>query len=222
MPPLLDGKGFVQLLETFGDDLTVVNAARVSFAKESTVLEPRDEKLINYLAAHDHNTPFFHPQIRFRIKMPIYVAREWFRHTVGFARNEVSRRYVDEKPECYLPPVLRERDTDKKQGSKSTPIQDNQLTVLEIDEFQRLALDFYQSLLDKRVAPEIARGVLPQSMYTEFIETGSLAAYARLCGLRLNPHAQSEIRAYAGAVSAALMEKFPVSWKALNENMGSS
>jgi thymidylate synthase (FAD) len=118
--------------------------------------------------------------------------------------------------------VLRERDTDKKQGSKSTPIQDNQLTVLEIDEFQNMALDFYQSLLDKRVAPEIARGVLPQSMYTEFIETGSLAAYARLCGLRLNPHAQSEIRAYAGAVSAALMEKFPVSWKALNENMGSS
>jgi thymidylate synthase (FAD) len=212
----------VQLLETFGDDLTVVNAARVSFAKESTVFEPRDEKLINYLAAHDHNTPFFHPQIRFRMKMPIYVAREWFRHTVGFARNEVSRRYVDEKPECYLPPVLRERDTDKKQGSKSTPIQDNQLTVLEIDEFQNMALDFYQSLLDKRVAPEIARGVLPQSMYTEFIETGSLAAYARLCGLRLNPHAQSEIRAYAGAVSAALMEKFPVSWKALNENMGSS
>ena len=222
MPPLLDGKGSVQLLETFGDDLTVVNAARVSFAKESTVFEPRDEKLINYLAAHDHNTPFFHPQIRFRMKMPIYVAREWFRHTVGFARNEVSRRYVDEKPECYLPPVLRERDTDKKQGSKSTPIQDNQLTVLEIDEFQNMALDFYQSLLDKRVAPEIARGVLPQSMYTEFIETGSLAAYARLCGLRLNPHAQSEIRAYAGAVSAVLMEKFPVSWKALNENMGSS
>lgn len=222
MPPLLDGKGSVQLLETFGDDLTVVNAARVSFAKESTVFEPRDEKLINYLAAHDHNTPFFHPQIRFRMKMPIYVAREWFRHTVGFARNEVSRRYVDEKPECYLPPLLRERDTDKKQGSKSTPIQDNQLTVLEIDEFQNMALDFYQSLLDKRVAPEIARGVLPQSMYTEFIETGSLAAYARLCGLRLNPHAQSEIRAYAGAVSAVLMEKFPVSWKALNENMGSS
>lgn len=222
MPPLLDGKGSVQLLETFGDDLTVVNAARVSFAKESTVFEPRDEKLINYLAAHDHNTPFFHPQIRFRMKMPIYVAREWFRHTVGFARNEVSRRYVDEKPECYLPPLLRERDTDKKQGSKSTPIQDNQLTVLEIDEFQNMALDFYQSLLDKRVAPEIARGVLPQSMYTEFIETGSLAAYARLCGLRLNPHAQSEIRAYAGAVSAVLMEKFPVSWKALNENMGPS
>jgi thymidylate synthase (FAD) len=222
MPTLLDGKGYVELLETFGDDLTVVNAARVSFAKESTVFEPRDEKLINYLAAHEHNTPFFHPQIRFRMKMPIYVAREWFRHTVGFARNEVSRRYVDDKPECYLPSVLRERDTDKKQGSKSTPIQGNQLAVLEIDEFQNLALDFYQSLLDKRVAPEIARGVLPQSMYTEFIETGSLAAYARLCGLRLNPHAQAEIRAYAEAVSATLMEKFPVSWKALNEKMVSS
>lgn len=222
MTALLDGKGFVELLETFGDDLTVVNAARVSFAKESTVFEPRDEKLIHYLASHEHTTPFFHPQIRFRIKMPIYVAREWFRHTVGFARNEVSRRYVDDKPECYLPATLRERDTDKKQGSKSTPIQDNQLTVLEIDEFQRLAMDFYQSLLDKRVAPEIARGVLPQSMYTEFIETGSLAAYARLCGLRLNPQAQAEVRAYAEAVSAALMEKFPVSWKALSQKMSPS
>lgn len=222
MSALLDGKGFVEILETFGDDLTVVNAARVSFAKESRVFEPRDEKLIHYLAAHEHNTPFFHPQIRFRMKMPIYVAREWFRHTVGFARNEVSRRYVDEKPECYLPAVLRERDTDKKQGSKSTPIMENQLTVLEIDEFQRVAIDFYQSLLDKRVAPEIARGVLPQSMYTEFIETGSLAAYARLCGLRLNPHAQAEIRVYAEAVGAALMEKFPVSWKALSQKMSPS
>ena len=121
---VLDGIGFVELMETFGDDLTVVNAARVSFAKESTVFEPRDEKLVQYLANHDHITPFFHPQLRFRLKMPIYVAREWFRHTVGFARNEVSRRYVDDRPECYLPPEesLRERDTNKKQGSKPTPI----------------------------------------------------------------------------------------------------
>lgn len=213
--PLLDGKGCVELLETFGDDLTVVNAARVSFAKESKVFEPRDEKLIQYLASHDHTSPFFHPQIRFRLKMPIYVAREWFRHTVGFSRNEVSRRYVDDKPECFLPTVLRERDVDKKQGSKSTPIRDNQLTVLEIDEFQTLAMEFYQSLLDKKVAPEIARGVLPQSMYTEFIETGSLAAYARLCGLRQNPDAQMEIRVYADAVSDILMKSFPVSWRAL-------
>lgn len=205
----------VQLLDTFGDDLTVVNAARVSFSKESTIFEPRDEKLIQYLANHDHNSPFFHPQIRFRLKMPIYVAREWFRHTVGFSRNEVSRRYVDDTPECFLPSMLRERDTKKKQGSKSTPIDDEAVTLKHMETFQNKAVEFYQSLLAKGVAPEIARGVLPQSMYTEFIETGSLAAYARLCGLRLNPHAQFEIQVYAQAVSDLLAEKFPVSWKAL-------
>ena len=208
-------KGFVELLDTFGDDLTVVNAARVSFAKESKVLEPRDEKLIAYLAKHEHNTPFFHPQARFRLKMPIYVAREWFRHTVGFARNEVSRRYVDEAPECYVPAELRERDTNKKQGSKQTPIESNDVTLKEVAEFQGLAMDFYDSLLKRNVAPEVARGVLPQSMYTEFIETGSLAAYARLCNLRLSPYAQLEIQVYAKAVCELLESRFPVSWKAL-------
>lgn len=215
---VLDGKGFVELLETFGDDLTVVNAARVSFAKESTVLEPRDEKLIQYLAKHDHITPFFHPQARFRLKMPIYVAREWFRHTVGFARNEVSRRYVDDTPECYLPPTLRERDTNKKQGSKPTPIEGDAGVVAEIDAFQNNAIKFYEHLLAKQVAPEVARGVLPQSMYTEFIETASLSAYARLCNLRLSPYAQAEIQEYAEAVCELLKVKFPVSWTALSPN----
>jgi thymidylate synthase (FAD) len=98
-----DGVGFVERLEVFGSDLTVVNSARVSFGKEVTEMTDRDEKLISYLAKHDHNSPFFHPQIRFRIKMPIFVAREWYRHTIGFARNEVSRRYVDTPPECWVP-----------------------------------------------------------------------------------------------------------------------
>jgi len=97
---LPDGVGFVELIDTFGDDLTVVNAARVSFDKTSTELTEGDKKLINYLAKHNHISPFFHPQARFRIKMPIFVCREWFRHTVGLARNEVSRRYVDTQPEC--------------------------------------------------------------------------------------------------------------------------
>ena len=216
--PILDGKGFIELLDTFGDDLTVVNAARVSFAKESAVLEPRDGKLIQYLADHDHNTPFFHPQARFRIKIPIYVAREWFRHTVGFARNEVSRRYVDEVPECFLPTMLRERDTNKKQGSKATPIEGQDAVLAEIDAFQKSAVAFYQSLLANNVAPEVARGVLPQSMYTEFIETGSLAAYARLCGLRLGMDAQAEIRECAQVVSQLLEGMFPVSWGALKRS----
>ena len=213
--PLLDGLGFVELIDTFGDDLTVVNAARVSFAKESTVLEPRDTKLINYLAEHNHITPFFHPQIRLRLKMPIYIAREWFRHTVGFARNEVSRRYVDDIPECYLPTCVRERDTNKKQGSKVTPIKDEDEVRKAIQIRQNEMVAFYDSLLKLGVAPEVARGVLPQSMYTEFIETGSLSAYARLCWLRTDPQAQSEIQQYAKALSSLLETRFPISWAAL-------
>jgi thymidylate synthase (FAD) len=215
---VLDGIGFVELLDSFGDDLTVVNAARVSFAKESTHIDTKDERLIQYLASHNHITPFFHPQLRFRLKMPIYIAREWFRHTVGFARNEVSRRYVDDLPECYLPneSQLRERDTNKKQGSKPTPVEDATSVRVKISEFQEHALRLYNELLEHKLAPEIARGILPQSMYTEFIETGSLSAYARLCNLRLDPHAQVEIQEYARLVSEMIRERFPVSWRALN------
>ncbi len=214
---LLDGHGYVELLDTFGDDLTVVNAARVSFAKEATEMSQRDAKLVKYLAEHNHITPFFHPQVRLRLKMPIYVAREWFRHTIGFARNEVSRRYVDDKAECYVPAPgqLRERDTNKKQGSKATPIADEAAWREKVVAFQEGAVAFYEELLAARVAPEVARGVLPQSMYTEFIETGSLSAYGRLCGLRCDPHAQAEIQVYARAVSELLTPAFPVSWAAL-------
>jgi thymidylate synthase (FAD) len=208
-------KGFVELLGTFGDDLTVVNAARVSYNKEVTVMEPKDAKLIKFLAEHNHITPFFHPQIRLRLKMPIFVAREWYRHQIGFARNEVSRRYVDYKAEMYLPDSVRERDAKLKQGSKGSPVADNTLAMELVDKANKDAEDTYEKLLSMNVAPEVARTVLPQGMYTEFIETGSLAAYARLCGLRLDPSAQWEIRQYAAAVSELLQEKFPVSWPAL-------
>jgi len=213
----LDGTGFVEILDTFGDDLTVVNAARVSFAKESAEMTLGDTKLIKYLATHNHITPFFHPQVRLRLKMPIYVAREWFRHTVGFARNEVSRRYVDTKPECYIPVEgeLRERDSNKKQGSKSTPVAGEHIWRASIQDHCNSTVELYEQLLEGGVAPEIARGILPQSMYTEFIETGSLYAYARLCRLRLDPQAQAEIREYAECVSALLQKRFPVSWAAL-------
>ena len=205
----------MELLEVFGNDLTVVNAARVSFHKIATVMETKDEKLISYLAKHNHNSPFFHPQARFRLKMPIFVAREWFRHTVGFSRNEVSRRYVDDEPECWVPTELRARDANKKQGSKDELIPTNPEVVKQIQNFTDGAVSFYNFLLQEGVAPEIARAVLPQSMYTEFIETASLAAYARLCGLRLDPHAQKEIREFAGAVAEQMEKAFPVSWKAL-------
>jgi len=213
--------GSVELLDVFGNDLTVVNAARVSFNKTATEMEKKDEKLISYLAKHNHNSPFFHPQVRFRIKMPIFVAREWYRHTVGFSRNEVSRRYVDDEPECWIPTELRARDVNKKQGSKEELIPTNSEVVKQIQTFSDEAVSFYNSLLKEGVAPEIARAVLPQSMYTEFIETASLAAYARLCGLRLDPHAQKEIRDFAAAVAEQMEKAFPVSWKALSSDFES-
>jgi thymidylate synthase (FAD) len=207
--------GFVELLETFGDDLTVVNAARVSFNKESTELTEKDGKLIKYLADHNHVTPFFHPQIRMRLKMPIFVAREWYRHQIGFARNEVSRRYVDYTPICYVPQIVRARDAKLKQGSKEEPVDDAGMCKLLIKDINDRAIETYDQLLASGVAPELARTILPQGMYTEFIETGSLAAYARLCQLRLDPSAQWEIRQYADTVNKLLVSRFPVSWAAL-------
>jgi thymidylate synthase (FAD) len=215
-----DGIGFIELLDTFGDDLTVVNAARVSFAKESTELSERDGKLIKYLADHQHVTPFFHPQARFRIKMPIFIAREWYRHQIGFARNEVSRRYVDSKPECWVPVVedFRARDPKLKQGSRPDAVEDASGWHSTVSEAMTATVALYEKMIAEGVAPEIARCILPQSMYTEFIETGSLAAYARLCGLRLSADAQKEIRMYATSLSQLLMPQFPVSWSALQKD----
>jgi len=213
----LGNAGYVELLETFGSDLTVVNAARVSFAKESTEFSEKDAKLVTYLAKHNHVTPFFHPQVHMRLKMPIFVAREWFRHQIGFARNEMSRRYVDSEPECYIPAPenIRARDPKLKQGSKSEPVDNSEMWRMLIEKSTNDSMETYKSLVANNVAPEIARMVLPQSMYTEFVETGSLAAYARLCNLRLDPTAQKEIREYAEAVVKLLEPRFPVSWKAL-------
>lgn len=216
---LPDGVGFVELLEVFGDDLTVVNAARVSFDKVSLELSEGDKKLIRYLAKHEHVSPFFHPQVRLRVKMPIFVAREWYRHTVGTSRNEISRRYVQSVPECWVPSPddLREKDKNVKQGSKDTAIQDADEVHAVVEEHIRGTVGLYESLLAKGVAPEVARSVLPQSMYTEFMETGSLAAMARICHLRLGRDAQKEIREYAHRLSLLMAEAFPVSWSALQD-----
>ena len=212
-----DGIGYVELLEVFGDDLTVVNAARVSFDKVSESLTEADQKLIRYLAKHEHVSPFFHPQVRMRIKMPIFVAREYYRSQVGLSRNEISRRYFSGRVECWVPAVedLREKDKNIKQGSKATPISEAHEVHNVIKENIIGTIELYESLLAKGVAPEIARTILPQSMYTEFMETGSLAAMARICHLRLGADAQKEIRSYAAAISRLMAEAFPVSWAAL-------
>jgi thymidylate synthase (FAD) len=207
----------MELLEVFGNDLTVVNAARVSFAKESTEFSGADEKLIKYLAKHNHVSPFFHPQLRFRFKMPIFVAREWYRHQIGFARNEVSRRYVDSTPECWIPSPdqIRERDPKLKQGSKENQVDNAEMVHEMMKTHTEVNVMLYEDLLSKGVAPEIARCILPQSMITEFIETGSLAAYARLYKLRTDPTAQREIQRYAEMIGEIIEPLFPVSWKAL-------
>ena len=205
----------IELLDHMGDDLAVVNAARVSMAKESLTLCESDEKLIHYLAKHKHWTPFAQVQFKFRISMPIFVARQYFRHQVGLLRNETSRRYVDNPPEFWNPNgAWRGRAEHVKQGSgdlltgrhTAQTIYENAIDV---------AATSYNLLLEKGVCPEQARAVLPQSMMTEFIETGSLAAYARIYGLRTDPHAQKEIQDYALAIGEHIEKIVPVSWAAL-------
>jgi thymidylate synthase (FAD) len=229
--PLNDGVSSVEIIDYLGSDLTVVNAARVSMAKESEwepmKLDPqeagdaylfrrlseKDSKLISYLAKHGHWTPFSQPQIQLRIKMPIFIARQWFKHQVGFTRNEVSRRYVSDTPELYIPKEWRARAENVKQGSSDETVDyphDYKLAHALQD-----IIDHYNGMLKYGVCPEQARMVLPQSMYTEFVETGSLAAYARLCKQRLDNHAQKEIQYYAEAVSKLINPLFPKSWEAL-------
>ena len=207
----------VQLLEVFGDDLTVVNAARVSFSKAKTELDAGDGKLIGYLADHEHISPFFHPQLRFRIRLPIFLAREWFRHQIGFARNEESRRYIDSTPELFQPTLLRARHEKKKQGSSDTVVSTNAALIAYMQRHGEESIALYEKLLEQNVCPEQARMVLPQSMMTEFIETGSLAAYARLCNLRTAPDAQKEIRDAAALVADQCRTAFPISWAALTK-----
>lgn len=200
-----------------GNDLTVVNAARVSFAKQKDALDNKDTNLIKYLAQHHHWTPFSHVMLQFRIKMPIFVAREWYRHTVGLSRNEESRRYVTDPPSFFIPTHWRKKAEDKKQGSSLETLEGIDARI--IDDAFRTALgaatDAYNTMINMDVAPEMARMVLPQNMYTSFIETGSLAAYARIYGLRHAPDAMEEIQLYAKAIDSLVPEDCHFSWEAL-------
>ncbi len=202
-------------------DLLVVNAARVSMGKRTEEIRDKDVRLIHYLATHNHWTPFAHPIFHFRIKMPIFVAREWFRHTVGLARNEVSRRYVDDDPDFFLPDSWRARADNVKQGSgEDLPEDVQQRCNISYWEHLRGAERMYKAFLAEGVCPEQARMLLPQSMMTEFVETGSLAAYARICNLRLDSHAQKEIQVYAKSISRHLAAAAPISWEALTRKGG--
>lgn len=211
----------VELIDKMGTDLTVVNAARVSFHKTSSyeenrdgtwTLSDKDQKLIRYLAEHNHWSPFSHPQVMLRVKSPIFVARQLQKHQVGLSWNEVSRRYVDSEPEFYEPDVWRKRAENVKQGS-SDEVVDLPTNAASIA--TSIAENAYHYLLKEGVCPEQARMVLPQSMLTEWFWTGSLYAFSRVCKLRLDSHTQQETREVAKQISGIMYRLFPVSWSVL-------
>jgi len=212
----------VQYINHMGDDLSVVNSARVSFGKksdymprvhmgESKVLQHKDEKLIKYLAEHNHKSPFNHAFATFHVKAPIFVARQLQKHEY-MPWNEISRRYVDSEPEFYEPDVWRGRSADKKQGSEG-------IVDAKTRPTNQYALETYRNLLADGVAPEQARMVLPQSMYTEWYWSGSLYAFAKMCSLRCTPDSQYETRVIANLISDKMFELFTVSWDALRTVM---
>ena len=220
----------VELVDSMGTDLTVVNAARVSFNKESAYklnemgehLEDKDARLLKYLADHDHFTPFTHVTVTMREKVPLFVARQRFKHTIGFSYNEVSRRYVDEDPEFYKPDKWRGKAADKKQGSSDVVVDINPATssgseamVDDYDHAINRCVWVYKQMLRKGVCPEQARMVLPQSMYTEYYVTGSLYAWARAYNLRFTEDAQQEIQELAKEWDDIMIRLFPESWIAL-------
>lgn len=212
----------VTLINSMGNDQTVVDAARVSFAKTAdNYTEAQNEKLIQYLARHNHWTPFGHAQATFHIEAPIFVARQLVKHQVGLVWNEVSRRYVDDKPRFFSPSSWRPRSEDKKQGSDKHDIIPDMRQAWKVYESAIHNISkTYGILLEMGVAPEQARMVLPQSMMTEWYWTGSLAAWCRVCRLRISDDAQAETESIALDISREMKHLFPVSWAALEENNG--
>ena len=216
--------GHVELIDYMGSDLTVANSARVSFANESQweeydgdgngMLGDKDEKLIRYLAKHNHWTPFAHPQITLRIKAPVPIRTQFFKHKQGFVENEISRRYVSFEPEFYHPQWRGKPTGSAKQGSEDFIELSNRLQT-EYEVVLHNAIGTYNALIEEGVAPEQARFVLPQAMFTEWYWTGSLAAYARFYKQRIDDHAQYEIQLYADAVGKIIGPLFSVSWSEL-------
>lgn len=234
----------VTYIDSMGSDLSVVNAARVSFGKKSEwenqydldsdsflpyydpsdapppILKRSDVKLIKYLAEHKHYSPFGHAFASFHVKAPIFVARQLVKHK--FLRwNEISRRYVEDEPEVYVPEVWRGKAQDKKQGSAGV-VSDEGLYSFDslsdtVSSFAGEDVALYKALLERGVAPELARMVLPQSVFTEWYWSGSLDAFASMCALRLKDDTQYETRVVAQQVDEVMVKLFPHSWTALME-----
>ena len=216
----------VELIDHMGSDLTVVNAARVSFGKRKEKFTISDVGLIQYLAKHNHWSPFGHASLQFHIKAPVFVARQLVKHQVGLVWNEISRRYVDDEPEFCTVDSWRARAENKKQGSDETktidevypPESDWKFPTSSLKkQVETLALKYYNTMLESGIAPEQARMILPQSMMTEWYWSGTLYAFARVCNLRCKPDAQLESREVCNMIDKQVAELFPVSWKALRD-----
>ena len=196
----------VAFVNKMGNDMSVVNAARVSFAKvKKGKLDAKDDKLIKYLALWGHWSPFAHATMSFRIKAPIFVARQLVKHQVGLAWNEVSRRYIDDKPEFYMTDEWRSRpDKSIKQGSG------DKIIKYDINHAVNVALETYNDMLEEGIAPEMARMVLPQNTMTEWIWSGSVYAFSRVCNLRNKSNAQVETRMVTQQIAKHMEDHFPI------------
>ena len=221
----------VELIRCMGDDLAVIDAARVSFDKQSQweqmkdadgtvkhVLSNKDARLLRYLAENKHWTPFAHCTVTLRVTMPIYVARQLAKHQVGGVVNEVSRRYVSYTPVLDVPSQWRKKAENLKQGSLSELVRIDPSFNEQIEKTMKATTQLYEDLLLAGICPEQARAVLPVCSETTWIWTGSLFFFARVCKLRLDPHAQRETRDVAERISRIMDELFPESWQVLIDN----
>lgn len=223
--------GFVDLVDSMGNDLTVVNSARVSFGKRKSVIDKSDRRLIKYLAEHKHYSPFRHVQFQLHCKVPEFVARNWFKHQVGCGYtstnafestvwNEISGRYVDmSQVEFYIPGAWRKQSEDNKQASDGK-IEDSDISLslgLQYSGYLDITRKLYREMVEVGVAKEQARMVLPLSFYTEFYWTASLQAVVNFINLRDHPGAQWEIQQYAKAIKSLIGSRCPLSLEALCE-----
>lgn len=205
----------VELIDHMGSDLAVVNAARVSFNSHSAEFTDRDERLIHYLAANHHWTPFAHTAITLRVGAPVPIRTQCFKHKQGFVENEESRRYISAAPEVFVPDEWRTKPGGgAKQGSGDRHPGSDFFHARYLEHTTQ-AVELYRSFIEEGVCPEQARFLLPQGVMVNWIWTGSLAGYARFYSLRSDPHAQREVRNLAAAVGTIVEPLFPVSWAAL-------
>ncbi|MCI4435781.1 MAG: FAD-dependent thymidylate synthase [Ignisphaera sp.] len=209
--------GFVELVDTMGNDLSVVNAARVSMGKRKMVFEPEDEKLIYYLAKHGHTSPFRHAFLSVHVKCPLFVKGQFDKHQVGISINTISGRYVQTADDWYVPDILRKAAENVKQGSKDEAIGYSKQWLKTLNMHYEESIALYNQMIKAGVCREQARTILPQGMNTEFFMSGSLQAFVHFIKLRTDSHAQREIQDYGFAFKQIVEQAFPVSTKALLE-----